>query len=377
MRGTVSSAALTAAIKSAQTIIVGAAKIDALRHIRLTASGGSLEVEATNFDQHMALRVDAALSPGVAIVDPARLLISLQPIRGEVSISCTDGFMSVSGEGSRSRLALLPPATWANVELPTADETSFDVKAESLLAAFATVLPAVSTDPSIYYLMGAHLKWDGPDLILEACDRFVILSREIEARKPKAWPSDSIILPREFMIAASKLLAGDGATLSISSHRVILTAPTGRLASKLIEGTYPGLDRLWDKAAAPVLRADRKSLLGVTKLAHQFSDSDGDSLRCMVIHDSEVIAVGGNGEKFQAAFDGEYIKKQDYSFQPKILLAVLSVLTSDTVELTDGGKMPSTVVIHGDGARTCVAMQRETPAWWHREVAATEKAEAA
>jgi DNA polymerase III sliding clamp (beta) subunit (PCNA family) len=371
MKGSVNAADLAAAVKTAQSTIFAGTKLDALRHVRLTAGAGVLEIEATNLDQHMTVRLDANLSDGLAIVDPARLLMALQPISGEATISCIDGHMSVSGKGARSRLALLPATSWQGVEMPAA-EASFDVKPESFLNALTTVLPAASTDGSVYYLAGVHLRWDGPDFIAEACDRFVILAKEIEARKPTAWPG-SVIVPREFILAAGKLLAGDSATLSVTENRIVLTTPAGVLASKLIAATYPELDRVWDKKAAPVLRADRKSLLAVVKLAHHFSESDGEKLRSLVIHEGEVIAMGANGEKFQAAFECEYIKARDYAFQPKLLMTAISALASETVELTDGGMQPTTVVIHGDGLRTCAAVQRDFPTWWLREQAAAKR----
>lgn len=374
MKGSVNAAELAAAVKTAQSIIFAGTKNDALRHVRLKAMATTVEVEATNMDQHMMVRAAADVGGPPAIVDPARLLMALSPIAGEATISCTDGHMSISGKGARSRLALLPATSWQGVEMPAA-ETSFDVKPESLLSALNTVLPAASTDGSVFYLAGVNLRWDGPDFIAEACDRFVVLAKEIEARKPAAWPG-SVIIPREFILAAGKLLASDSATLSVTESRIVLATPAGVLASKLIAATYPELDRVWDKKSAPVLRADRKSLLAVVKLAHQFSESDGEKLRSLVIHEGEVIAMGANGEKFQAGFECEYVKAQDYSFQPKLLLTALSALTSETVELTDGGQQPDTVVVHGDGIRTCAVRQRSMPPWWRREQAA-QKAEAA
>lgn len=375
MKGTVSAAELAAAVKTAQTIIVAGIKIDCLKYVRLTAAGGKFEIEATNLDQHMIVHLTANLSDGSAIVDPGRLLMALNPISGDVTISCTEGFMSLSGKGSRSRLALLPSELWANVERPVA-ETSFETKPESLKAALETVMAAVSTDPSVFFLCGCHLKWDGPDLVAEATDRFVLLSREIAARRPDSWPEGSVIVPPEFLIAAGKILAGESASLSVTASRIVLTTPAGRLASKLVAATYPDLDRVWDKKAAPALRADRKSLLAVVKLAHQFSDPNADGHRSLIIHKGEVITIGPNGEKFRAAFECKYVKDQTYSFQPRVLLAAVNALTSETIELTDGGSKESVIVIHGDGARTCVAVQMGIPAWWRREMAA-DTAEAA
>lgn len=375
MKGTVNVAELAAAVKTAQSIIATGIKIDSLKHVRLTASGGELEVEATNLDQHMAVRLPAKLSDGVAIVDPARLLMTLAPISGEVTLSCAENFMSVSGKGSRSKLALLPNDLWANVEKPAA-EAGFDVDGESLVAAFDTILPAVADDASRFYLNGAHLKWAETKLIAEASNGVLVLTREIVARRPALWPKDSVIVPREFVIAAGRIMKGDSATLSISVSRVVLTTSVGWLASKLIAGTFPDIERAWDKKAVPALRADRKSLLGVIKLAHQFSEADGHSQRTVVVHNGEALAAGPNGEMFRACFDGEYIKEQSYSFQPRVLLSALSALTSETVELTDGGSRPDVIVIHGDGARTCVAMQIAPPGWFRREKAEQE-AEAA
>lgn len=368
MKGTVSASSLAAAVKTAQSIIATGINIDSLKHVRLTARDGMLEVEATNLDQHMAVRLSAALSDGIAIADPARLLMTLAPISGEASISCTDGFMSISGKGSRSRLALLPNDLWANVEKP-ASENSFDVEGESLAAAFQTVQPAVMTDPSRYYLMGAHLRWVGQDLIAEATNGNILLARGIVARQPKQWPGDSIIAPGEFMVASGKIIGGDSATLSVTENRIILNTPKGWLASKLIAGTFPNTDRVWDKNAQAALRADRKSLADIAALAGRFSQSNGNGDRTLVIHAGEVLASGNNGENFRAEFQGEYIKEISYCFQPNVLLAALSAFTSENIELTDGGSMPNTVTINGDGARTCLAMQYAMPAWWIREQA--------
>lgn len=372
MKGAVSAAELAAAVKTAQSIIPGGSPIPSLGHIRLTAANGTLEVEATNLNQHMAVRVPANLSDGCAIAEPARLLTALTPISGDASISVTDSFMSVTGKGARSRLALLPEEDWPSIHKPSA-EASFDVNGESLAAAFETILPAAD-DATRFYLYGAHLKWADASLIAEAANGKIILTREIVARRPAVWPQDSVIVPRDFMIAAGKMAKAEGVTLSVSANRVILTTPTGWLASKLIAGSFPPIERLWDKEAVPALRADRKSLTSVVKLAHQFSESDSHNQRVLVIHEGEVLAAGPNGEMFRAAFDGEHIKERTYCFQPRFLLTALSALTSESVELTDGGKFSDVILIHGDGARTCVVLQIGAPAWWLREQAAEKRA---
>lgn len=363
MKGTVRASELAAAVKAAQSIIWTGTKIDALRHVRLKASVSALEVEATNLDQHIAVSIDASLSDGIAIADPARLLTALQPIAGDASISCTDGFMSLSGKGARSRLALLPADAWVNVERP-AVENGFDVDGESLITAFETIAPALADDPSRPYLCGAHLKWVKSDLIAEAANGVLMLTRGVKARRPAIWPEDAVLVPHEFMQAAAKIMKGEGATLSVSANRIVLTTAKGWLASKLIAGKYPDIDQYWDKKAAPALRADRESLLSVVKLAEQFGM---DKQRTVVLHEGEALTIGANGETFRASFEGEYIKGQTYSFQPKILSAALSALTSEIVEMTDGGSMPQTIVIHGDGARVCAAVQISPPAWWLRE----------
>lgn len=373
MKGAVSAADLAAAVKTARSIIPAGISNLALGHIRLTSDGSMLEVEATNMDQHMMVSLPAKLSKGFALVDPARLLMALQPISGEATLSCADSFMSLSGRGARTRLALLSEDSWASISMPAA-EASFEVKPESLRAAIETVLPATLKDASVYYLCGCHLKWDGPDLIAEATDKHILLTRQIVARRPDNWPRESIILPAEFMIAADKLLNAESASLSVTANRIILATPKGRLASKLIAASYPDTDKFWDKRAAPALRADRKSLLSVVKLANQFSDVNAAGERSLIVHEGEVITVGANGEKFRAAFECEYIKPIDYSYQPKILLTALEAFTSEIVELTDGGQTPHVVVIHGDGVRTCIAMQKDLPGWWRREMAAEKAA---
>lgn len=364
MKGTAKAAELAAAVKTAQTII-GGGTIEALRYIRLTARAGALEVEATNMTQHMAVNCEAQLSDGVAVVDPGRLLTALQPINGEASISCSDGFMSISGKGSRSRLPLPPNAMWDAVERPI-PESSFDVDGESLAAAFETVAPAIGDDPSRWFLHGAHLKWAGPDFIAEAADSILILARQITARKPTSWPNISIIAPPEFVATAVKLAKGGDASLSVTENRIILTTPKGWLASKLVAATYPNIDRAWDPKAAPVLRADRKSLLNVLRLAGQFAEANNNRERTAVLHEGDVLAAGPNGARFRASFECEYFKEQTYCFQPRYLIAGLSALTSETVDLTDGGSCTA-ITIQGDGARLCAIAQFDLPAWWQRE----------
>lgn len=368
MKGTVNAARLAAAVKTAQSIIATGIKIDSLRHVRLTAKEGALEVEATNLDQHIALQIPAALSDGQALADPARLLMALAPINGDASISCTDGFMTVAGKGARSRLALLPNEHWQAVERPV-PENSFDVDGESLVAAFETVAPAIGDDISRGMLMGVNLRWAGSSLIAEAFDSHLLVSREVKAHKPTAWPASSVIVPREFMTAAARIVKGGAESLSITASRIILKTPSGWLASKLLAFAYPDIDRVGDRAAAPALRADREALLKIVKLAHQFSDASAAKERSLVIANGEVLTAGPNGEMFRASFDCEYIKDQVYSFQPKILMAGLSALTSETIELTDGGSSPAAIALHGEGARACIVAQMSPPGWWRREQA--------
>lgn len=249
---TIDARQFASAVSRAQGHIRPAKGMTVLGCLRLAAADGELQIEATDLDLWIRVTVPAQGELAATLVDGQRLGAILARVkdRGEMQVRSADQTLQMTVSRARFTVPTLDVASWPRAHTMKA-AASFTLPGKQFAAAFASLLPAMSTEETRYYLNGIYLSEGGcldqnksGCLVAVATDGHQCFARELV---PEEMPEDmpGIIVPAFTSTALAKLTAIDGdIDVSCNDDLIEITAGDLVLRSKLIQATYPDFRRV-------------------------------------------------------------------------------------------------------------------------------------
>lgn len=245
---------LTAAVKVAPRTTT----LPILENVLIQAErGGGIRLTTTDLNRWLAVDGTANVTKAGAVTVPAKTfadMICAMPEGSQVELSPRDGRMAVLGGRTRFSLPALPPAEFPPAKLPD-NAVRLEVGAETLHFLFRHTSPAASTQDARPYLNGINLRTASRDsglmLLAEASNAFLSSTVEVPAPGGVALPSPYLI-PTEtvaMVLALFTAAAGGGAAcpavdVTLSEALLAFEAPGLRFVSKLVDQTFPALERI-------------------------------------------------------------------------------------------------------------------------------------
>jgi DNA polymerase-3 subunit beta len=350
MRGSIPAAQLHQLVEGASKVIAGRTTIPVLECVLLEARDGTLRVSATNLSQWITLNAPCEIEDGSAVVDPRRLMVCLSAMSGDAKITLGASGLSVSGKGARSILSTLSADTWPSAPVMDRD-AEFSCEAADLNGALAAVAHAIASDASRRSLGGVHLFHRVGSLVAQASDSYRCLRTPIANVGNIDFPVGGIIVPPDFIKLCALAKEGE-AKLAISERTVTFECGSISIQSKLIDGTFPDIDRIISKSPRLLLRADRKSISAAVTAAAKFAE-EHSSARAIAINESDVAAFGSEGTSANFTFEGEAGDAPETLWlNSRQLSPCLSSFSGETVEFWREGTAP--IEIRGAGLDVCL-----------------------
>lgn len=249
IRTTVTS--LRAAATIAARAITHKNTIPVLGHFLLEAGPAGATLTGTDMEQ----LITAPIAPVVVEVAHGRLTLRAKPVLEALRVLPPDGEVTIeAGElhavlraGSLTmRLATLPPDDFPQPKVVEGWPASFSMPAGELLRILAAAAYAVSTEETRYYLNGVYLHAKDGQLCAVATDGHrMMLAR---ADLPEGAEKLAEIVPRNTVKTLRGMLRGlpaDAAVQVCAGHtRLMVNAPSWRVVSKAIDGTFPDYGRV-------------------------------------------------------------------------------------------------------------------------------------
>lgn len=303
----------------------GRATLPICANVLLEAREGTLHLTGHGDEWGLQASLPARVEGEGTVSVPARAFA--EAVAGltseEVTIESGEGdVVHLAGDACRYTFHGLPAAEYP--ALPTVEGTTLTIPAKRLREMISAALPCVSTDETRAMLTGVLLRQDADGLQVVATDSYrLALLRCREATGEEC----SAVVPGQILGELGRLIGkgADTCMLTVSDTHCRCEVGGYSLTSRLIEGSYPGYDRVLDQMAKTGVKVgltlDRKAFQAALRRAAVMASAeagkvvfspDGSGLRLQAESAdlgrvSEEIVCVMEGERFQAAFDAEYL----------------------------------------------------------------------
>jgi DNA polymerase-3 subunit beta len=360
--------ALLATVETALAPVERKNTIPVLANLLFDAgTDGGLRVSGTDLDVMTSVTavIDHSGMPEQGITLPAALLHDILrklPAKAGVTLNAgTNGQMALTCGRSRFMLQTLPGEDWPRLEEKAEPAARFEIPAAKFAAQLAAVGFAISTEETRYYLNGVYLHAIDEQLVAVATDGHR-LARATWSGPAGAAGMPGVIIPRKTVgLLAKALAAADKqATLavSVSENRICFELGAVRIASKLIDGTFPDYVRVIPlKERTPnSWRFDVAAMLAATERVSIISSERGRAVR-MVWGQASVDLTVSNPDAGEGQDTVDVAPEPDGSegddvtigFNAKYLADMLAhIAGAGTVHLGSGGDPARFEPVHAE-----------------------------
>ena len=297
--------------------------VQILAGILLHASGGRLELAATDMELSLRTSLDASIESDGSVVVPGRLLLELARLLPDAEVTIEHKLEEAAVE-IRSGSATYRLHTY-NAEdfprLPDAEAAErHDVDRETLLETVSRVSRSASRDESRPVLTGVLMRFEPGKLVMAATDSYRLSVKEtaIEGTVPEL---EAIVPARALQELARVAQAGERIELGVHENQVIFSTGDALLTTRRIDGQFPNYKQLVPEAFDHELALPREELLDVVRrvavMAQRNSPlrlrfGDGELTVSAQTQDvgeaRESLPVSFNGEPLEIGFNAEFLR---------------------------------------------------------------------
>lgn len=274
--------ALLGALRLVADIVESRNTIPVLGNLMLVAADGELTITGTDLDREASATMPAAGALETTI-DARKLVAAIASLKaGKVQIEKAEdraGAVTIKSGRSRRTLPTLPVTDFPRrKEMECA--TRFGMPAAGLLRLLELTHGAVSNEETRYYLNGVYVHLTEGQMRAVATDSHRLMRASIAAPDGSDGMPQVIIPTKAVTLLRKLLVKRDGdVAMSVSENAIEVTIGGVRLASKVVDGSYPDYGRVIPKegAGAKRLVAARDALNDVGASVAAIVNGEGDS----------------------------------------------------------------------------------------------------
>ena len=313
--------------------------IQTLSGVLLRAGDGGVELQATDMELGVRVKVEASPERDGAVVVPGRLLLDVVRAlpKDEVSIEhrTTEQDVEVVSGPAKFHLRTLPLDDFP--KLPEAGGGDvIRVPAKAFIETIGRVARSASRDETRPHLTGVLVSASERELRMVATDSYRLSVKETQLESPIEGSLEANV-PARTLQELSRIATGEGAeeiAITALEHQVIFTVGDVVLSSRLVEGRFPNYKQLLPETFEHELRMNgaelsevvrRISLLAQKNAPLRLAFSDG-----ALEISAQTPDVGEASESLPAPFKGEPI---EIGFNPEFLRDGLESTESEDLVL--------------------------------------------
>ena len=329
--------------------------IQTLSGVLLRAGSGAVELQATDMELGVRVRVEADPEREGAVVVPGRLLLDVVRAlpKDEVSIEhrTTEQDVEVVSGPAKFHLRTLPLDDFP--KLPEASGDVVRVPAKAFIETIGRVARSASRDETRPHLTGVLVSAQERELRMVATDSYRLSVKEttLEAAIEGSLEAN---VPARTLQELSRIATGEGAeeiAITALEHQVIFSLGQVVLSSRLVEGRFPNYKQLLPETFEHELRMNgpelaevvrRISLLAQKNAPLRLAFSDGaleiSAQTPDVGEASEALPAPFKGEPIEIGFNPEFLRDGLDSMESEdLILKLISPLRPGLIESGDDG----------------------------------------
>lgn len=334
------------AVGRVQQVVKKTAKLEVLTFMRVEAfASGHAGFLGTDLDLQLETRCLAAVAEPGALLVKAELLHDLLralPTGGEVELELTPDDPRLIVRCGRSRQRI-PVMTFAELGImPSPEGGAVEVDADLLRQMVTRTRFASGFADERHYLNGVY--WSPATAPAGACWRAVGTDGKRAAVFEPAAPAGidalpAVILPNRTADVLARLLNGRSgkATVRISKHGVAVKVGSTVLISKVLDGTFPDVDRFVPRTAPRSFKVETQGLAAAIRRAALMAHEAEDGRDVRLALTSGALAVHARAhdgaeavEDLDAVYDGDPFEVR---FRASYLLEMLDQVSAGSFEL--------------------------------------------
>ena len=297
--------------------------VQILAGILLQASGGKLELAATDMELSLRTSLEAQVEAEGSVVVPGRLLLELARLLPDAEVviehKLEEAAVEIHSGSASYRLHTYNAEDFPR--LPEADAAErHEVDRETLLETVARVSRSASRDESRPVLTGVLMRFEPGKLVMAATDSYRLSVKEtpIEGTVPEL---EAIVPARALGELTRVAQAGEQIQLGVHENQVVFSTGDALLTTRRIDGQFPNYNQLVPDAFDHELSLPREELLDVvprvsvmaqrnSPLRLRFADGELTvSAQTQDIGEArESLPVPFSGEPLEIGFNAEFLR---------------------------------------------------------------------
>jgi DNA polymerase III subunit beta len=330
--------------------------IQTLSGVLLRAGNGGVELQATDMELGVRVKVEAAPDREGSVVVPGRLLLDVVRAlpQDQVSIEhrTTEQDVEVVSGPAKFHLRTLPLDDFPKLPEPGGGDV-VRVPAKAFIETIGRVARSASRDETRPHLTGVLVSASERELRMVATDSYRLSVKETQLESPIEGSLEANV-PARTLQELSRIAAGEGAeeiAITALEHQVIFTVGDVVLSSRLVEGRFPNYKQLLPETFEHELRMNgaelsevvrRISLLAQKNAPLRLAFSDGaleiSAQTPDVGEASESLPAPFKGDPLEIGFNPEFLRDGLESTESEdLVLKLISPLRPGLIESGDDG----------------------------------------
>lgn len=341
--------ALSAALGHVASRARNKLKIPILEHVLLDAtSANKLSLSGTDLSTRCVATCPAEIAaPASTTVSADRLarLVEGMPTGSQVKLELRGTDLHIECGKSRYKLPTMPASDFPEMS-PVEGGSQFELRAADVKRLFGETSPGLPPNDSRMYLFGGFLAQGKAGHVTVTTTDGLRLVR-LSIKNADAKLAGGYIIPKPTMPELVKLAAVGDLTLRFSDNLIEATAGNVVFTSKLIDATYPDMDRFITDVSEARIKVDRAELVAAFKRLTGIEDDNSTiDIRWKPGEPLE-MSLTGNGSGAETVACECELPAGEIAFRPDILGGMLDVVKGDVIDLLITGPH-SPMRIHDD-----------------------------
>lgn len=332
-----------------------------LSGVLVSAAGSELRLSTFDYEVSAETVIPADIVEHGEVLVSARLLsdISHRLPAESVSLDIDDSHLRIESGSARFSLFTMPVDEYP--KLPTVDDWTGEISAETFSTAVAQVAVAASRDDVTPVLTGLDLTTTGDTLTLVATDRYRVALRTVTWTNTAGTADTTALVPARTISEVAKTFGNLGTVRIAIVHSadrdmVAFSAGSKQVTTLLIKGNFPPVTRLLPSEVPNFAVVKTADLIDAVRRVSLVLDREAP-LRFTFSLDGLLLEAVGSDQAAATEQVEAFLSQDDVvvSMKPQLLVDGLSNVHTEYVKLgftsTDNPNKPGPVLISGQVAK--------------------------